>query len=123
MTTKKKKTPTPLFHIIVFDDEGGVCAPMCWDAECPGAVCCNSGLSARVALFRDVADARRAIAVGVAYNTLRRLQGLTPNSDFDPKFRKYLKILPCTAAAAAEPKPVPSPGAKSPPFTNTRGAQ
>jgi hypothetical protein len=77
--------------IVVYDDEQGICAPLGWDTDCEGALCCVEP----VVVFPDRNAARKAINVSARYNDLCREQGKSNrNTDFDPECRPYIRIKP-----------------------------
>ena len=81
--------------MVVFDDEQGVCAPMGWDAECPGALCSAGVLPA--VLFPSRKEARAAIKVSVAFARLCQAQGRPVNEDFTVGL-KCVRLRPVEAA-------------------------
>ena len=83
--------------IIVWDDGQGLCAPLGFDEDCPGAVCCTN---AEVALFPSRPSARKAIRISKKYAALRQAQGLPENTDFVGESARYLQIIPCRHAPA-----------------------
>jgi len=76
-------------YIVVFDDDGGVCAPMGWDEACDGAICSTNG---DVATFQTRKEAQRAIRISKAYARLCLEQGEPINSDFIGDCAKLVKI-------------------------------
>ena len=84
--------------IVVFDDTQGACWPMCWDADCAGALCGLTG--SPVALFASRAEARTAIRISTAYARLCKAQGKPANDDFLDAIA-CVKIVPCATKCAA----------------------
>lgn len=85
--------------IVIYDDEGGLCAPMAWDDACEGALTGQCG-KAPVATFSTRVAARQAIKVSACYARLQEAQGKPFNTDFTT-YRKCLKVLPLAPARPA----------------------
>lgn len=78
--------------MIVFDDEQGLCCPMTWDKETPGAVE-GAGSSDPIAVFHERADALRSIRVIRKKAELAKERGdEIPNDDFLGESRKFIKV-------------------------------
>ena len=65
--------------IVVFDDEQGLCFPMCLDPDCEGAIYCGDD---PIALFPNRAAAMKAIKISKAQAKLKAAQGAIANTDF-----------------------------------------
>ena len=81
--------------IVCFDDEMGACWPMQLDTDCAGALCALG--RGKIAIFRNKADARKAIKISTAYARLRSAQGLGANADFLDQLR-HVKVVECESA-------------------------
>ena len=77
--------------IVVYDDDDCLRQPMTLDQDCEGALCCGEP----VALFESIKAARKAISISKKFMQLRQAQGLPSNDDFEPKYRKNLRIIKC----------------------------
>ena len=77
--------------IVLWDDQFGVCVPMGFDSECPGALEA-AGTNSAVAVFPNRPTARRAIDISAKHAALRKAQGLPSNDDFLGAARKFLRI-------------------------------
>ena len=81
--------------IVVFDDEGAVCAPYGWDSDCEGALAQAIDRDDPVAVFDTRQDAKKAIEISRRYGLLCKAQGKPVNDDFtDPKYAKCIRIKP-----------------------------
>ena len=83
--------------MVIYDDEQGVCAPMGWDTDCDGALCC----AGNPVVFPNRAAARKAINVSRAFAILERAQGLPYNGEFIEEIRN-VTIVPVVMARADE---------------------
>lgn len=91
-------SPSPLLGrgacLVTYDDQMGLCVPMGWDHECKGAL---EGGETPV-IFPNRAAAQKAIRVSRRWNALRKEQGGSVNSDFDPECVKNVRIVPVISA-------------------------
>ena len=79
-------------YLILFDDEMGLCCPMTWDKETPGAVE-GAGSSDPIAVFHERNDALRAIRVSRKKAESAKERGdEIPNDDFLGEARKCIKV-------------------------------
>ncbi|MGV3485371.1 MAG: hypothetical protein ACO1RT_13210 [Planctomycetaceae bacterium] len=84
--------------IVVYDDDGAICAPYSLDEECEGAIALTDG---PVALFPDREAARKAITISRRYAELLESQG-KPFSDDFTTYRKNVKIRPVKPVESAQ---------------------
>lgn len=87
--------------IVVWDDQMGVCAPMGWDEDCEGALCCASD---EVAVFSSRKEARKAITISARFAALRVSQGKPANTDFLGDGRRNLRFMTCQAPVQVKAK-------------------
>jgi hypothetical protein len=88
-------------YIVIYDDNCGLCVPYSWDDDCEGAIV-TGGKDDTVAVFSSRKDATKAIQISTTNATLRRLQGLIWNSDFNPANRGYIRIVRLQPKGGAE---------------------
>lgn len=78
--------------IVVWDDQQGVCAPLGWDEDCEGAICCDGD---SVAIFASRKAARKAIDISAKFAALCKAQGRPANDDFIGEGKRNLRVIPC----------------------------
>lgn len=75
--------------IVVWEDGGGVIAPMGWDESCEGAICWSKS---EIVVFDSPKKARQAIRISELWNRTLHAQGKPFNDDFVGG-KKNLKIV------------------------------
>lgn len=90
--------------IVVYDDADCITAPMVWDSDCNGAICCGVSGKDQIAMFPDRKAANKAIEISTLHAKLCKAQGKPTNEDFLGVFRKNIKVVPCGVLTGKDEK-------------------